>query len=978
MKAPRSWFGRIRLSTGFVLDYNDDKNSQIYTKDGENYLKMSELKDFSGFNAAFVLELYERYLRDPASVDPATRHYFETWQPPEDGRAPVALELPRGEEISAAKVVAAANLAQSIRYYGHLDAQLDPLGTPPPGDPSLLPEYHEITEAELKALPASIVGGPVAEKAMNAYEAIQALRQVYCRRIGFDYDHIRNPEARAWLRDAAESGRFRPQFSPEEARALLERLTQVEVFELFLHRIFPGKTRFSVEGLDMLIPMLDEIVRQAVEAEICMIFLGMAHRGRLNVLAHVMGKSYEQILAEFRDPTALFPTRNELGWTGDVKYHKGAQEAVGGMEEIKLLLRMPPNPSHLEHIDPVVVGMARAADSRVDRPGPPVLYPNASLPVLIHGDASFPGQGIVAETLNFSRLKGYDTGGSLHIITNNQLGYTATAQETRSTLYASDLAKGFKIPVIHVNADDPVVCLEAARTAFAYRAHFHEDFVIDLVGYRRYGHNEGDEPSFTQPKMYAVIAEHPSVRQIWAQELQAQGLIEPELAESLFNRRMHELQEANDRLKAEEALVEEIPEPPPAGAARRVETRVSLERLEAINRALLELPPDFNLNRKVERAMRQRRKAFEQPEQASIDWAAAEALALGTILEEGVPIRFTGEDVIRGTFSQRHAAFYDTESGEPYLPLQALPQAKASFEIVNSPLSENGAIGFEFGYSIQAPDRLVIWEAQYGDFINVAQPVLDEFLISARAKWGLTPSLVLLLPHANEGQGPDHSSGRPERFLQLAESINLRLAYPTTAAQYFHLLRRQAALLRTDPLPLIVLTPKGLLRNPLTASRPQDLAEGSWQPVIDDPEAAKEPERVATAILCSGKVYFDLLGSEEREAAGELALIRVEQLHPFPEEDLAVVLERYPRLQRLRWVQEEPCNMGAWEAIRHCLEELARERYSLDSVTRPPSSSPAEGSANWYKQNQAELIRQAYRFEQPAVSRSNPLSMRKD
>ncbi len=945
---------------------------------------MSVLKEFSGINAGFVLELYERYQRDPESVDLATRKYFETWQPPADGGAPAAappaaeLGVIRADAAAAAKVVAAANLAQSIRYYGHLDAQLDPLGTPPPGDPSLQPEFHEISEAELKELPASIVGGPAGETSKNAFEAIQALRQVYCRTSGFDYDHIRNPESRTWLRDAAESGRFRPQFSPEEARSLLERLTQVEVFELFLHRIFPGKTRFSIEGLDMLVPMLDEIVRRAVEAEICMIFLGMAHRGRLNVLAHVMGKSYEQILAEFRDPTALFPTRNELGWTGDVKYHKGAQEAVGGLEEIKLLLRMPPNPSHLEHIDPVLVGMARAADSRVDRPGPPVFYPDASLPVLIHGDASFPGQGIVAETLNFSRLQGYDTGGSIHIITNNQLGYTATWQETRSTLYASDLAKGFKIPVIHVNADDPIACLEAARTAFVYRDHFHDDFLIDLVGYRRYGHNEGDEPSFTQPKMYAVINDHPSVRALWARRLQEDGSLEPDQADSLFNSRMHALQEANDRLKAEEALVEEIPEPPPPGAARRVETKVPLERLEAVNRSLLELPQDFSLNRKVERAMRQRRKAFEQPEQASIDWSAAETLALGTILEDGVPIRFTGEDVVRGTFSQRHAAFYDTESGEPYLPLQAIPQAKASFEILNSPLSENGAIGFEFGYSIQAPERLVIWEAQYGDFINVAQPVLDEFLISARAKWGQTPSLVLLLPHANEGQGPDHSSGRPERFLQLAESLNLRLAYPTTAAQYFHLLRRQAALLRTDPLPLIVLTPKGLLRNPLTASRPLDLAQGSWEPVIDDAEAGKEPERITTALLCSGKVYFDLLGSEEKEKAQDLALIRVEQLHPFPEEVLAEVLARYPRLQRLRWVQEEPCNMGAWESIRHCLEEISRDRYSLDNVTRPPSSSPAEGSANWYKQNQAELIRQAYRFEQPEVSRSNPFSMRRD
>jgi 2-oxoglutarate dehydrogenase E1 component len=940
--------------------------------------------DFNGINAGYVLELYERYQQDPENVDAATRRFFETWQPPQDGfqggaesGQPAAASTEASTEW-AEKVVGTANLAQSIRFYGHLQAQLDPLGTPQPGDPSLAPQFHGISEADLKSLPAEIVGGPAAEKAANAYEAIQALRQVYCRTTGYDYDHIRSPESRSWLRDAAECGRFRPTLSPQDGRSLLERLTQVEGFELFLHRIFPGKTRFSIEGLDMLVPMLDEIVRGAVAEEICMIFLGMAHRGRLNVLAHVMGKAYDQILAEFKDPTALFPTRNELGWTGDVKYHKGAQEAVSSEQEVKLLLRMPPNPSHLEHIDPVVVGMARAADCRVNRPGPPTVYPNASLPILIHGDASFPGQGIVAETLNFSRLPGYHTGGALHIITNNQLGYTATARETRSTLYASDLAKGFKIPVIHVNADDPEACLEAARTAFAYRQYFHEDFLIDLIGYRRYGHNEGDEPTFTQPKMYALIREHPTARQIWAAALVQRGVVEPDLPAALVSQTMQTLQEANDRLKAEEALVEEIPEPPPPGAARRAETAVSLKRLRAVNQALLELPEGFHLNRKVERALNQRRQAFEQPDKPTIDWATGEILALGTILEDGVPIRFTGEDVIRGTFSQRHAAFYDVETEQPYFPLHTLPQAKASFEIVNSPLSENGAIGFEFGYSIQAPERLVIWEAQYGDFINVAQPVLDEFLISARAKWAQTPSLVLLLPHGNEGQGPDHSSARPERFLQLAESINLRLAYPTTAAQYFHLLRRQAALLRADPLPLVVLTPKGLLRNPQVASRPVDLAEGGWQPVIDDLQVEGEREKIRAALLCSGRVYYDLLGSELHAAHEEIAIIRLEQLHPFPEDELRQVLEGYPNLEAVRWVQEEPCNMGAWEFIRHCLEEITHGRYLLDPVTRPPSSSPAEGSANWYKLNQAELIRQAYGFELPVLSRSNPLKMRKD
>jgi len=922
------------------------------------------MPEFHSLNFGYVLELYDRYRRDPASVDEATRAFFAGWRPPSQaGFAP-----PPQADFDT--IVAVANLAQAIRSLGHLAARLDPLGGSPPGDPALETEFHGLSEIQLRELPASLVGGPLAQAAANASEALQALRQTYSSTIGYDYEHIRVPDERAWLRDAAESGRFRPPHAPIDPRRLLERLTQVEVFEHFLHRIFPGKTRFSIEGVDLLAPMLDEIIGAAAQANICMIFIGMAHRGRLNILANVLRKPYAHILAEFKDPRGAARTWDELGWTGDVKYHKGGQRAVEEGEVVELIIAMQPNPSHLEHVNPVVAGMARAAAAQVDRAGAPVLHPQASLPILIHGDAAFPGQGVVAETLNFSRLPGYTTFGTLHLITNNQLGFTATAAEERSTLYASDLAKGFKIPVIHVNADDPEACLEAARTAFAYRARFQKDFLIDLIGYRRYGHNEGDEPAFTQPLMYQTIREHPSAREQWARTLRERGVIESGWPDERVQQGMEQLRQVYESLQAEEALVEPHPQAPPRGAARRAKTVISLEQLRELNEVLLRLPDGFNLHPKLERAMRQRRQAFDDPDAPGIDWATAEELALAAILQDGAAIRLTGEDVARGTFSQRHAVFHDVLSGETHTPLQVIPQARAAFEVLNSPLSENAAIGFEFGYNVQAPDRLVIWEAQYGDFINVAQAMIDEFLVSARAKWGQTPSLVLLLPHGNEGQGPDHSSARPERFLALAAETNLRLANPTSAAQYFHLLRRQAALLKTDPLPLVILTPKGLLRHPRVASRPRELAEGSWQPVLEVPRENGRTGRVRRLLLCSGRIYIDLVNSKQWENAADVALARIEQLYPFPADELKALIDAYPQLEQVVWVQEEPQNMGAWEYLRPRLSDLLDGRVPLGYVGRPVSSSPAEGSAAWYAATQRDLIERAYNPELQVVDSS--------
>jgi 2-oxoglutarate dehydrogenase E1 component len=924
--------------------------------------------EFHGPNLGYILELYGRYRDDPNAVDEATRKLFEQWSPTGAGAPLPASQFEATRNLSA--LTGAVNLAQAIRTYGYLSANLNPLESTPVDNPLLTLEFHDLIEKDLLELPAEIVDLPEGEKYGNAHQAIESLRSIYSGTIGYDYGHIRIPEERDWLYQAAETGRFRPLQETFDEKQIFERLTQVEAFEIFLHRVYPGKTRFSIEGLDMLIPMLDEIIDSAARVKICSILIGMAHRGRLNVLAHVLHKPYSQILAEFTDPKGRATTWDELGWTGDVKYHMGGSRLPDQNKDIDLVIHMPANPSHLEQIDPVIQGMARAANTKVDKPGAPKYFEDASLPILIHGDASFTGQGIVSETLNFSHVPGYATSGSLHIIANNQLGFTATEGESRSSLHASDLAEGFEIPVIHVNADDPAACIEAARTAFAYRQGFRKDFVINLIGYRRYGHNEGDEPRFTQPVMYRKIDEHPRVRQLWASKLEHEGLLKAGEADSSLLSILKSLQEANDQLDAEKALVEPVPQPPPRGAAQKVKTSITLKRLKELNHALMEFPEGFLLNPKLVKAAERRSTLLDKPENAKIDWAAAEELAFASILEDGIPIRLTGQDTARGTFSQRHAVFYDAQTNKTHIPLQAISQANASFEVLNSPLSEAGAIGFEVGYNIIAPERLVIWEAQYGDFINNAQSVIDEFLLAGRAKWGLTPSLILLLPHGNEGMGPDHSSARIERFLGLAAETNVRIVYPSTAAQYFHLLRRQALLLKTDPLPMIIFTPKGLLRHPLTASTPHDLTTGGWQRVINDSSLPGKRTDVKNLILCSGRIYVDLVTSDLRKDNRDDAIARVEQLYPFPKAELEGLLGEYPSLERVIWVQEEPQNMGAWNYLRPLLRQLTEENWSLHYVGRPESSSPAEGSSTLYRINQQSLIEQAFEFEKQAQSSS--------
>ncbi len=925
---------------------------------------------FYGPNLGYVLELYERYREDPGSVDERARSFFENWSPPEpgaNGQAAVQ-QAPTDAGVEVNKVVGIAKYIRSIRDFGHRAAQLDPLGSEPPGDPTLSPGFHDVSEDDLEALPPSIINapgtGPIPRRTNSAREAIDELRRIYCKTTGYDFGHIHNSTERFWLRDAVESERFHKVLEGEEAKNLLNSLTRVDTLEKFLHKTFLGQKRFSIEGTDMTVPMLNLLVRSAADKGTPEAVLGMAHRGRLNVLAHVLDKPYSTIFGEFQ-----LPDRGEKpsatdgqgdAWVGDVKYHLGIRGFQLGDDEAdqKILVNLAPNPSHLEHVNPVVEGMARAAQEKRDEAGPPQQHEEASLPILIHGDAAFPGEGVVAETLNLYKLPGYRTGGTIHIITNNQLGFTTERDDARSTLYASDLAKGYEIPVIHVNADDPEACLAAARFAYAYREEFRKDFVIDLVGYRRFGHNEGDEPTYTQPAMYEIIRDHPSVREVYASDLEERGLISEgeadEMVEEIQNQ-MKEVRENPDDQIDEEDIATDEPHTP---LVEVPETAVSEERLTELNEALLQRPEGFNANDKLERLLQRNRGELGD----DIDWAHAETLAFASLLEDGVPIRLTGQDTERGTFSQRHSVLHDVETGEVYVPLQNIPQAKASFISQNSPLSEIAVMGFEYGYTLNAQETLVLWEAQYGDFANVGQPMIDQFIVSGQAKWGQTSGLVMLLPHGYEGQGPEHSSARLERYLQLAAHENIRVANCTTAAQYFHLLRAQAAL-KEHQRPLIVMTPKSLLRHPLAASRLEELTEGKFMPVLDDQEVHAEgrAESVERLILCSGKLYTELIASDAREEDDFTAVARIELLHPFPEEDVKSVLEGYPNVQEIVWVQEEPQNMGAWTFVEPRLRQLVNDNLPIRYVGKPARPSPAQGSAAFHKREHAAIVRSAFK-----------------
>ncbi|HEU4556502.1 MAG TPA: 2-oxoglutarate dehydrogenase E1 component [Longimicrobium sp.] len=936
---------------------------------------MADLRDFHGPNAGYVLEQYEQYLRDPQSVDEGWRSFFASANPAEleaaasgTGASAAAPAAAAGPGVDVGKLVAAREMSRTIRTRGLTAARLDPLGSEPQADPALALERYGLSEADLQQLPAAVVLGHDPASPNLAAE-VRRLRGIYSGTTGYDYHHIPNAEERAWLREAIETARYSQPLPPERKKALLRRLTQVEGFERFLHRTFFGQKRFSIEGTDAMVPMLDEVVAGAAEAGSREVLIGMAHRGRLNVLTHVLGKPYAMMLAGFQS-AQLVPgnddAQNSDEPSGDVKYHMGWDEEkeIGGRT---VRVTLSPNPSHLEFVNPVVIGMTRASQDDTTHAGAPTVDHRAAVAVLIHGDAAFPGQGVVAETLNMSGLRGYTVGGTLHLIANNQVGFTTDPEDDRSTRFASDLAKGFEIPVVHVNADDPEACLAAARLAFAYRQKFGKDFLLDLVGYRRWGHNEGDEPLFTQPVMYDRIRNQPTAREVYARRLAEEGVLTAEEAEAMVKEVNDELARALESLGAGAGHHHDDDESErDAGGADAGQTGVPAERLRELNAALLSYPADFTPNTRLDKNVLQKRREAVDSTDPVIDWGQAEALAFASLLADGVPVRVSGQDAERGTFSHRHAVLSDGRTGKKHNTFQALPQAKASFEVYNSPLSEMAVVGFDYGYSVRDPQALVLWEAQFGDFANGAQVMIDQYLAASYQKWGQTSGLTLLLPHGYEGQGPEHSSARLERYLQLCAQDNLRVVYPTTSAQYFHLLRRQAALLDTDPRPLVVMSPKSLLRHPHAAATLEQLSTGRFNPVLVDQPFGGSADEVTRVVLCSGKVFVDLVGTGDEQRAERLsiegvdrvAVARVEELYPFPANELREALGRFANVREVVWVQEEPRNMGAWTFMEPRLRELLGE-VPLRYEGRPERASPAEGYAHRHTAEQMRIVRAA-------------------
>ncbi|PZC50670.1 MAG: 2-oxoglutarate dehydrogenase E1 component [Chloroflexi bacterium] len=922
---------------------------------------MTSIEPFSGPNSAYLIELHEAYLKDPLSIDPTVRVFFDTWSPYLTKKGSGNHQSTCTPEVDHQKLLDISGLVENIRVNGHLESNLDPLGLQPSrvvrSDSPLKPP----SEAELRKLPASLIKSPLSNTDSTVQDLISQLNNVYSGNIGYEFGHLRNGDERSWLEHSVESGAFRPEIDNETKVDLLKRLSQAEAFEHFLHRNFPGQKWFSIEGNDVLVPALDELLAQAAETNLKSLLIGMAHRGRLNVLTHLFGKPYDALLAEFMYGYKLDDggsTESDHGSSGDVKYHQGADSQYSGKSG-KISVSLLPNPSHLELVNPVVVGAVRATQDFDGKDGgAPTPAVDKAMGILIHGDAAFAAEGVVPETLNLSQLTGYSVGGVIHIVANNQIGFTAEAHESYSTVYSTDVARGFDIPIVHVNADDVEGCMGVMRLAFAYRQRFHKDFLVDIVGYRRYGHNEGDEPSFTQPIVYQKINKHPTVRSIWADSLIKEGLLTPQETKDMVRDTNDRLQDALNTVQGMEREAPTVqPEPILEEDRPILPTTVDADKLRSLNEELHVIPAGFALNPKLERPLLRRREALEE---GRIDWAQAEALSFASLLSDGVPIRITGQDTERGTFTQRHAVFHDMEKGSKFTPLTSLPSSQAPFAIYNSPLSEVGVLGFEYGYSVQAKHALVLWEAQFGDFVNNAQSIIDEFLASAKTKWGQRSGLVLLLPHAYEGQGPNHSSGFLERFLQLATESSFRIAYCSNAAQYFHLLREQAAMIRTDPKPLVIMTAKSLLRHPDASATLEELSNGTFNPVITDGKGIIDREGVKRAILCAGKVYVDLISSKMYPKAKNTTIIRVEELYPFPTKTLETIFSSYAALEEVIWLQEEPQNRGAWSFAAPRVREILAPGIPLFYIGRPARSSPAEGSATLHKIEQERIIREGF------------------
>ncbi|GLO44455.1 2-oxoglutarate dehydrogenase E1 component [Pseudomonas sp. 5FOS] len=934
--------------------------------------RMWESAHLSGGNAAYVEELYELYLHDPNAVPEEWRTYFQKL--PADGSTAtdvshstirdhfvlLAKNQRRAQPVSAGSVssehekkqVEVLRLIQAYRMRGHQAAKLDPLGLwqrPAPVDLSI--NHYGLTNADLDT---TFRAGDlfIGKEEASLREIFEALQKTYCRTIGAEFTHIVDSEQRSWFQQRLESVRGRPEFSADVQAHLLERVTAGEGLEKYLGTKYPGTKRFGLEGGESLIPMLDEMIQRSGSYGTKEVVIGMAHRGRLNVLVNTFGKNPRELFDEFEGKKM-----NELG-SGDVKYHQGFSSNVmtpGG----EVHLAMAFNPSHLEIVSPVVEGSVRARqDRRNDTVGDKVL------PISIHGDAAFAGQGVVMETFQMSQTRGFKTGGTVHIVINNQVGFTiSNPLDARSTEYATDVAKMIQAPILHVNGDDPEAVLFVTQLAIDYRMQFKRDVVIDLVCYRRRGHNEADEPNGTQPLMYQQISKQRTTRELYAEALIQAGRIDAERAQA----KIDEYRSALDNgLHVVKSLVKEpnrelfVDWRPYLGHAwtARHDTRFDLKTLQELSAKLLEIPEGFVVQRQVAKIYEDRQKM--QAGGLPINWGYAETMAYATLQFEGHPIRMTGQDIGRGTFSHRHAVLHNQKDASTYVPLKNLFPGQPQFELYDSFLSEEAVLAFEYGYSTTTPNALVIWEAQFGDFANGAQVVIDQFITSGEHKWGRLCGLTMLLPHGYEGQGPEHSSARLERYLQLCAEHNIQVCVPTTPAQIYHLLRRQV--IRPLRKPLIVLTPKSLLRHKLAISTLEDLAEGSFQTVIPEIDSL-DPAKVERLVLCGGKVYYDLLEKRRAEGREDIAIVRIEQLYPFPEDDLVEILAPYTNLKHAVWCQEEPMNQGAWYSSQHHMRRILgrlNKALVLEYAGRDASAAPACGYASKHAEQQEKLLQDAF------------------
>jgi 2-oxoglutarate dehydrogenase E1 component len=923
-----------------------------------------------GSNADYVEALYEQFLVDPASVEQRWREYFATLPAgPRLDHAHRAIQAGIAERARSTRVIVAdsatatdasakqgavSRLIQIYANRGHLVANLDPLGLMRRERPRVLDlEYFGLADSDLDTEFFTGSRSDSVPRRAKLREIIATLKHVYCGTVGAEFAHVSNTEERLWLQDEFQVGRMNHVFSADERRNILWQLTAAEGLERYLHTKYVGQKRFSLEGGESLIPLLDDVIQQggALGIEECVI--GMAHRGRLNVLVNVLGKSPSVLFSEFE---GKYDTSHLKG-SGDVKYHKGFSADLrtpGGNVHAVLAF----NPSHLEVVNPVVEGSVRARQERRDD-----ARGDRVVPILIHGDAAFAGQGVVMETMQLSQARGYYTGGSLHVVVNNQVGFTThKPEDARSTMYCSDVAKMLEAPIFHVNADDPEAVVFVARLALRYRMRFHKDVVIDLVCYRRLGHNEADEPAATQPVMYNVIRKHPTTRKIYGDQLIAAGVLTDADVMGLVESYRTGLDEGRPQARASLGMIGNkytVDWAPYMEGDWRVRVRsgVELPRLKELGAKLTTVPEGFLLQPRVQQVVANRVKmtAGEMP----LDWGCAESLAYASLLQDGCSVRISGQDCGRGTFFHRHAVFHHQQTGEAYIPLQHIAERQPSFRVIDSVLSEEAVMGFEYGYSTTEPGALVIWEGQFGDFANGAQVIIDQFISSGESKWGRLSGLVLFLPHGYEGQGPEHSSARLERFLQLCAEINMQVCVPSTPAQMFHMLRRQ--MLRSLRKPLVVMTPKSLLRHELSVSKLEELSRGSFENVIDEVEQIAPESKVRRVVFSSGKVYFDLLKARRAANIDDVALVRIEQLYPFPAEEYEATLNRHTTAREIVWCQEEPQNQGAWYQIRHQLDRPLGSKRELLYAGRPPAAAPATGISKIHDAEQAALIDAALR-----------------